>query len=143
MQPAPDRMNYDDASWHCGDGFPAGLAPDAGATHAGLFLAWALLADLGSDYHAVDCAEDLERLRARKLTPGRYFLAVCDGKLTDEDFDAEGNETTIDYARMMKIVLDAGYHGYVGIEYEGRMLSEPEGILATKKLLEKVRASLA
>ncbi|MBI3464281.1 MAG: sugar phosphate isomerase/epimerase [Planctomycetes bacterium] len=59
------------------------------------------------------------------------------------DFDAEGNETTIDYARMMKIVLDAGYHGYVGIEYEGRRLSEPEGILATKKLLEKVRASLA
>jgi sugar phosphate isomerase/epimerase len=59
------------------------------------------------------------------------------------DFDAEGNETTIDYARMMKIVLDAGYHGYVGIEYEGRRLSEPEGILATKKLLEKVRASVA
>ena len=39
---------------------------------------------------------------------------------------------------MMKIVLDAGYHGYVGIEYEGGKLSEPEGIKATKKLLEKV-----
>ena len=51
------------------------------------------------------------------------------------DFDDEGNETQTDYQRMMKIVIDAGYHGRVGIEYEGAKLSEPEGILATKKLL--------
>ena len=38
------------------------------------------------------------------------------------------------------IVLAAGYRGYVGIEYEGRSLPEDTGILATKKLLEKVRA---
>jgi sugar phosphate isomerase/epimerase len=55
------------------------------------------------------------------------------------DFDANGNETHTDYKRMMKIVLDAGYHGRVGIEYEGSKLSEPEGIRATKKLLERIR----
>ncbi len=59
------------------------------------------------------------------------------------DFDAEGNETKTDYKKMMKIVLDAGYHGYVGIEYEGSKLPEPEGIKATKLLLEKVRKELA
>lgn len=59
------------------------------------------------------------------------------------DFDDAGNETHTDYRRMMKIVLDAGYHGYVGIEYEGSKLSEPEGIHATKKLLEKVRQELS
>lgn len=59
------------------------------------------------------------------------------------DFDADGNETRTDYRRMMKIVLAAGYHGYVGIEYEGSKLSEPEGILATKRLLESVRAELS
>ncbi len=59
------------------------------------------------------------------------------------DFDAMGNETHTDYRRMMKIVLDAGYQGYVGIEYEGSKLSEPEGIRATLKLLEKVRQELA
>jgi len=59
------------------------------------------------------------------------------------DFDAEGNETHTDYRKMMKIVLDAGYHGYVGIEYEGAKLPEPEGIKATKDLLEKVRKELA
>ena len=55
------------------------------------------------------------------------------------DFDERGNEKTIDYARMMGIVLDAGYHGHVGIEYEGGRLGEPEGIRATKRLLERVR----
>jgi sugar phosphate isomerase/epimerase len=59
------------------------------------------------------------------------------------DFDENGNETKTDYVKMMKIVLDAGYHGWVGIEYEGGKLSEPEGIKATKKLLEKVRDELS
>ena len=54
------------------------------------------------------------------------------------DFDAMGNETTIDYARMMDIVKQSSYSGYIGIEYEGTRLSEDEGILATKKLLERV-----
>ena len=53
------------------------------------------------------------------------------------DFDDEGNETSIDYERMMEIVKRSGYQGYVGIEYEGNRLAEDDGIIATKKLLEK------
>ena len=59
------------------------------------------------------------------------------------DFDAQGDCVETDYRRMMKIVLDAGYHGHCGIEYEGEKMSEPDGIRATKKLLEKVREELA
>ncbi|MEZ6193482.1 MAG: sugar phosphate isomerase/epimerase family protein [Phycisphaerales bacterium] len=59
------------------------------------------------------------------------------------DFDDAGNETETDYTRMMKIVLDAGYHGYVGIEYEGSRLSEYEGVARTKALLERLRSELA
>jgi len=59
------------------------------------------------------------------------------------DFDADGNEIATDYRRMMRIVLDAGYRGYVGIEYEGERLSELEGIKATKALLERVREEFA
>lgn len=59
------------------------------------------------------------------------------------DFDEKGNETQIDYHKMMTIVKDAGYKGYVGIEYEGSNLSEEEGIKATKKLLERVGAELS
>lgn len=58
------------------------------------------------------------------------------------DFDEEGNERNTDYVRMLRIVLDAGYRGYIGIEYEGDGLSEPEGIRATKALLERTRALL-
>ncbi len=59
------------------------------------------------------------------------------------DFDEAGNETHTDYRKMLAIVLDAGYRGYLGIEYEGGKLTEPEGIRATRKLLEKVRDELA
>ena len=58
------------------------------------------------------------------------------------DFDEEGNETTLDYKRLIKIVKDAGYKGFVGVEYEGSRLSEEEGIIATKTLLEKIGAKL-
>lgn len=59
-------------------------------------------------------------------------------------FDDDGNETATDFRRMMKIVLDAGYRGPVGIEYEGGdAASEAEGIRATKALLERVRDELA
>ncbi len=56
------------------------------------------------------------------------------------DFGEDGNETKIDFARMMKIVLDAGYHGYVGVEYEGSRLSEFDGIKACVKLLKRFQA---
>jgi L-ribulose-5-phosphate 3-epimerase len=55
------------------------------------------------------------------------------------DFDSSGNETKLDYPRILEIVAKAGYHGYVGIEYEGSRLSEPDGIKGTKKLLERIQ----
>lgn len=51
------------------------------------------------------------------------------------DFDKDGNETTLDYTRLLQIVKNAGYTGYIGVEYEGNRLSEEEGIEATKQLL--------
>jgi sugar phosphate isomerase/epimerase len=58
------------------------------------------------------------------------------------DFDENGNETELDYRRLLDIVHRAGYRGYVGIEYEGDRLSEPDGIRATKALLERVRGEI-
>jgi L-ribulose-5-phosphate 3-epimerase len=58
------------------------------------------------------------------------------------DFNAQGDETNTDYRRMMRIVLDAGYRGWVGIEYEGNVHSEEEGIHFTRRLLERVRDEL-
>lgn len=59
------------------------------------------------------------------------------------DFDADGNETFTDFDRMLRIVLDAGYRGYVGVEYEGRDIADLEGIRLTRDLLEKTRQKLS
>ena len=58
------------------------------------------------------------------------------------NFDKDGNETTIDFVKMLQIVKDAGYTGFVGVEYEGDLLDENEGIKATKDLLLSVAAKL-
>lgn len=58
------------------------------------------------------------------------------------EFDEEGNETTKDFYRLLKIVKDAGFRGYIGIEYEGRTLSADDGIKATQNLLIKAGKSL-
>ncbi len=57
------------------------------------------------------------------------------------EFDEAGNEKNIDFRRLLAIVKTAGYRGHIGIEYEGKTLSEPDGIRATKALLERLRAS--
>jgi len=59
------------------------------------------------------------------------------------DFDAAGNETTIDYRRMLKMVRDSGYRGPIGIEYEGSRLGEPGGIRATRALIDKIGREFA
>ncbi|MFT5689540.1 MAG: L-ribulose-5-phosphate 3-epimerase [Planctomycetota bacterium] len=74
----------------------------------------------------------------RELMP--YAKAVS---AKSHDFDEAGNETGTDYRKMLPIVLDAGYRGFMGIEYEGGGLSEADGIMATKRLLETVRTELA
>ena len=58
------------------------------------------------------------------------------------NFDENGNERDKDYMRIMRIVLDAGYRGYVGVEYEGSELSEADGITYTKDLLVRCLETL-
>ena len=69
----------------------------------------------------------------RELMP---FAKAVSAK--SHDFDADGNEVHTDYVRMLRIVANAGYQGWVGIEYEGQKTPEDEGIQLTKALLERV-----
>lgn len=57
-------------------------------------------------------------------------------------FDEAGDETSIDYRRLLTTVVRAGYRGFIGAEYEGERHSEPEGIRLTKALLERLRGEL-
>ena len=74
----------------------------------------------------------------RRLMP--YARAVS---AKSHEFDADGNEVNTDYGRMMRIVLEANYRGWVGIEWEGGDPGEVEGIRLTQRLLERTRAALA
>ena len=58
------------------------------------------------------------------------------------NFNDKGENTKIDYYKMLQIVKDGGYDGHIGIEYEGETLSEHDGIIATKALIEKVWSGL-
>ena len=74
-------MKYDDASWHYGGDFPAELPRSAGATHIGVFVAWALLHGLAGDIHLREFSEPLAQLRERKITPGQFLIDACDENL--------------------------------------------------------------
>ncbi len=82
----------------------------------------------------LDCTTEYDRYRGTaELMP--YARGVS---AKSYDFDERGEEIHMDYLRLMKIVKESGFKGYVGIEYEGTALSEEDGIKATRELLEKV-----
>ncbi len=73
-------------------------------------------------------------LGVKELMP--YAKAVS---AKSHEFDSKGNEIHTDYFKMMDIVIESNYSGYVGIEYEGQSVNEMEGIMLTKSLLEKIQ----
>ncbi|MFX0555871.1 sugar phosphate isomerase/epimerase family protein [Maribacter sp. CXY002] len=80
-----------------------------------------------------DCLESYDKYKGvKELMP--YAKAVS---AKSNNFDAQGNDTGIDYVKMLQMVKDAGYTGYIGVEYEGTELGEEAGIIATKELLLK------
>jgi len=96
------------------------------------------LPDFGNFILNKETGEEYNRYKGLKeLMP--YAKAVS---AKSKNFNEEGHETSSDYFRMMKIVKDSGYEGWIGIEYEGQEISERDGIIATKKLLEKTFQTL-
>ncbi len=79
------------------------------------------------------CLEEYDRYKGvKELMP--YAKGVS---AKSKVFDDNGNEANMDYKRLLTTVKEAGYTGYVGIEFEGEA-DEKTGISATKALLEKV-----
>ncbi|MDG3581137.1 sugar phosphate isomerase/epimerase family protein [Galbibacter pacificus] len=85
------------------------------------------------------CKKEYNRYKGvKEMIP--YAKAVS---AKSHDFDADGNETHTDYLKMMKMVKEVGYTGFVGIEYEGEGVSEEKGIELTRDLLIKVGKELS
>jgi hypothetical protein len=90
-------MSYDRADWHYGGNFPADLPPQAGGTHIGMFLAWAIGQGLEGELHREDSAESLKAVRERRMTGRDFLMRECDEKFVDEDLNDEGNAFTVAY----------------------------------------------
>ncbi|GAA4409527.1 sugar phosphate isomerase/epimerase [Nibrella viscosa] len=95
------------------------------------------LPDLGNfciTRNATGCAEEYDRYKGvQEMLPYAKGISA-----KTHDFDEAGNDTQIDYNRMLKMIKDFGFKGIVGIEYEGSKLDEYEGIRKTKALLDRV-----
>jgi sugar phosphate isomerase/epimerase len=117
-------------------GWLTNVIKDIGMPNAGI------LPDFGNfcikKDHSGKCIESYDRYKGiKKLMPYAKGISAI-----SYDFDNNGDETTIDYVKMMKIIKKSGFRGAIGIEYEGTRLSEYEGVRATKKLLEKVGSAV-
>lgn len=86
-------MKYDDASWHYGGEFPEGSPIEYGATHIALIMKWCFQKGWAGDLHINNVASnnDLQKMIANEMSATDFFMHWCDGKLTDEDFNEQGN----------------------------------------------------
>ena len=112
----------------------AGIIKDVNMPNFGAFPDfgnWCLSAKWGSTQE--DCDKVYDRYQGvGELLP--YAKAVS---AKSYNFNEKGEDTKIDYYKMLKIVKNSDYDGYIGIEYEGMEKEEHEGILITKALMEK------
>ena len=89
------------------------------------------LGRVGGDRWDTACIEEYDKYKGvKELLPKAFAVSA-----KSYDFDNLGNETSIDYLKMLQMVKDSGYRGYIGVEYEGERLSEMEGSIATKNLI--------
>jgi hypothetical protein len=112
---------FDKAKWHYEGDYPAGLDEHQAFVHTGLFLGWIIDAGLYSEEFAEDCAKEIRRFKARKLTgPGVYRAAdgvFADDMLNEEGlaftrayFDFEKGKYLKDYEKLLSAGLPSMYH---------------------------------
>ncbi len=92
----------------------------------------------GGDLYSGKCVEEFDKYKA--VAEWMPYVKGVSAKTID--FDAEGNCVETDYTKMMKIIKNSGFNGYLGIEYEGDQFTEEEGIKKTKELLERTAGAI-
>jgi len=83
-------MKYDDASWHYGGEFPKDSPEEYGATHIALFMKWCFIKGWAGELHIEEEPEELGKVIDGSMSAVEFFLNFCDGKLTGENFNDEG-----------------------------------------------------
>ena len=87
----------------------------------------------GGERWGAPCVEEYDMYKGVKMFMPKAIAVSA----KSYNFGEDGEETKIDYKRMLQIVKDGGYTGYIGVEYEGDVMPEEEGVIATRDLLIK------
>ncbi|MCB0705134.1 MAG: sugar phosphate isomerase/epimerase [Saprospiraceae bacterium] len=96
------------------------------------FNNWCIAREGGGLWNG-ECIEVYDRFKGmRELMPFAKSVSV-----KSFEFDEAGEETSMDYKRLVGIVQDAGYDGYFGIEFESSTLPSREGVEKTRALVKK------
>jgi hypothetical protein len=90
-------MKYDDASWHSGGEFPRGSPEEYGGIHIALFLRWCFSKGWAGEFHLEEEAADTQRVIDGSMFATDFFFKYCDGKLTNEDLNDQGNAFASQY----------------------------------------------
>jgi len=106
---------YDDADWHYGGDFPEDVPEQAGATHMGMFVAWAWSAGLANG----EFADEARGLAERSRTPGEYLFDELDEKFTSDLLNDEGNRfASAYYLSEKEPTFLTDYENAVGVRYD-------------------------
>ncbi len=112
-------MAYDRADWHYGGEFPGELPDEAGGTHIGMFLGWAIVHDLVGPLLLANSRDALSRVKKREMTGRDFLFAECDEKFWEDDLSEEGNAFAgqyynqaylEDYEKLLSAGLPTLYH---------------------------------
>ena len=101
-----ENMKYDDCSWHINDKFPSDLPREAALTHTGMFMGWAIDAGLESELLKENFSSELQKFKNREITGSKFLSLCCDGKLTSDDFNDDGNLFAKSYYASDKYIGD-------------------------------------
>ncbi|MGB5164985.1 MAG: hypothetical protein WBN61_07000 [Woeseiaceae bacterium] len=90
-------MKYDDASWHYGGDFPSESPAEYGGTHIGIFLKWCFIKGWAGELHTEEENDVVHAVIRGEMSGTVFLFKYCDGKLTDEDFNNEGNDVASEH----------------------------------------------
>lgn len=90
-------MKYDDAGWHSEGEFPAGSPPEYGGTHIALFMRWCFARGWAGDIHTEHDADEVQAVIDGAMTATDFLFQFCDGQLTDENVNDDGNDFASQY----------------------------------------------
>lgn len=129
-------MKYDDASWHYGGDFPSESPEEYGGTHIGIFLRWCFMKGWAGELHTEEEGDAVRAVIRGEMSGTDFLFKYCDGKLTDEDFNNEGNDFASEH-------YDSFYMDAYSYLFSHQMYVAPESAHNVERLFQQLDKKIA